>query len=532
MGRTGRPTTRAYEGMVATPHYLATVAGLRILQGGGNAVDAAVAANAVLTVVAPNQCSLGGDAFFLIWEPSERGLLALNGSGRAPAGATVEAVRDAGYSGMPPRGAWTVTVPGAVDAWATVLARCGTQTLAELLTPAIAYAERGFPVTPLLSAAIEESGELLRDHAAAAEQFMPGGRVPHPGDRLVQADLARSLRLIAESGPEVFYRGPIAEAIVRTVRAAGGVLTLDDLAEHRSTWVKPLSTTYRGVELVELPPNTQGVTALQMANILEGFEVDDAAWQSGDLLHLMIEAKKLAYTDRDRYIGDPELVSVPIDRLLDKEYAKELRGRIDRARASPSRTSARDNDTVYLCVVDREGRVVSLIQSIFQSFGSGLVVEGTGIVLHNRGASFTLDPASPNCLAPRKRPMHTLIPAMLLRNGQPWVVFGSMGGHGQPQIQLQLLVNLVDFELDPQAAIERPRWLSRSEPGESAETIYLEEGVAESAARELGRRGHRVRWVDRWDSLLGHAQMIRIDNERGVLEGGADPRAEGCALGW
>jgi gamma-glutamyltranspeptidase/glutathione hydrolase len=518
--------------MVATPHYLATVAGLRVLQEGGNAVDAAVSANAVLTVVYPNQCSLGGDAFFLLWEPRERRLLALNGSGRAPARATVEAVRHAGHSTMPLRGAWSVTVPGTVDAWATVLARCGSRTLADLLAPAIEYAERGFPVTPLLSRAIEDATDLLRARPAAAQQFLPGGRPPRPGELLVQADLARSLRMIAESGPEAFYCGPIADAIVSTVREAGGVMSRDDLAEHRSSWVEPLSTTYRGVDLVELPPNTQGVTALQMANLLEGYEVTRGTWGNADLLHLMIEAKKLAFADRDRYVGDPDFVAVPVTRLLDKGYANELRCWIDPERARPTRTLTWDNDTVYLSVVDREGRAVSVIQSIFQSFGSGLVARGTGIVLHNRGASFVLDPSSPNCLAPRKRPMHTLIPAMLVRDGRPWVVFGSMGGHGQPQIQLQLLVNLIDFGLEPQAAIERPRWLSRLEPGDSEETVYLEPGFAAPEVTALERRGHRIRWVEQWDSTMGHAQMILIDDARGVLEGAADPRAEGCALGW
>lgn len=530
--RPGRPTTLATEGMVATPHYLASVAGLRVLQEGGNAVDAAVAANAVLTVVYPNQCSLGGDAFFLIWEPREQRLLALNGSGRAPAQATPDAVTAAGHATMPQRGAWAVTVPGAVDAWAAALARCGSRPLSDLLAPAIEYAERGFPVTPLLSEAIAEAEELLRGQAAAFRQFLPQGRAPRPGERLVQPDLARSLRLLAEYGPDAFYRGPIGEAIVATIQAAGGVMSLEDLAGHRSTWVEPISTIYRGLELVELPPNTHGVTALEMVNIIEGYEITELGWGSAELLHLMVETKKLAFADRDRYVGDPDFVQVPLDRLLDKRYAEELRRQIDPERALAARTVAWDNDTVYLCAVDREGRAVSLIQSIFQSFGSGLVAEGTGIVLHNRGASFTLDPASPNCLAPGKRPMHTLIPAMLLRDGLPWVVFGTMGGHGQPQIQLQLMTNLIDFSLEPQAAIEAPRWLSRLEPGDEVETLYLEPGFASAVGEELERRGHRVRWVERWDSLMGHAQMIRIDRERGLLEGAADPRAEGYALGW
>lgn len=530
--RTGRPTTFATEGMVATPHYLATVAGLRVLQSGGNAVDAAIAANAVLTVVYPNQCSIGGDAFFLIWEPRERKLLALNGSGRSPAAASVSAVREAGHRAMPQRGGWAVTVPGAVDAWATVLSRCGSWALADVLQPAITYAETGFPVTAQLAAAVEEHVGLLRLQTAAYRQFLPNGRPPVPGEVLVQPDLARSLRLLAEHGPDAFYRGPIAEAIAETVQAAGGVLTVDDLAEHRSTWVEPLVSTYRGVELVELPPNTHGVTAIEMANILEGFPVAELGFGSADLLHVMVEAKKLAFADRDRYVGDPDVVEVPVDRLTDKGYAASLRERIDPRRAMVTTTVSWDNDTVYLCAVDRDGRAVSLIQSIFQGFGSGLVAHGTGIVLHNRGACFTLEEASPNVLAPRKRPLHTLIPAMLCRDGLPWVVFGTMGGHGQPQIQLQLLADIVDFGFEPQTAIEAPRWLSRLEPGDEVETLYLEPGFAPAVAEELRQRGHRVRSVDQWDSLMGHAQLIRFDREHGVLAGAADPRAEGCALGW
>lgn len=530
----GRPSTLAVEGMVATPHYLASVAGLRTLQAGGNAVDAAIAANAVLTVVYPHMCALGGDAFFLIWDPSESCLHALNGSGRAPAAASIEALAAAGHTTMPQRGALAVTVPGTVHAWETVLDRFGTFGLGDLLQPAIAYAERGFPVSPGLSRAIEQAKPLLEQQAAAARQFLPGGRVPAPGDILRQPDLAAALRLIAGRGADAFYAGAIGESIVAALRAHGGLMSMDDLAAHRSDWVEPLRTTYRGVELVELPPNTQGVTALQMANIMEGFDVPALGWGSAALIHRCVEAKKLAFADRDRYVTDPERADVPVNRLISKAYAAELRQRIDPERAWVEGSEAPGGgDTVYLCTVDRSGMAVSLIQSIFQGFGCGLVAEGTGIVLNNRGASFTLDPAAANRLEPRKRPLHTLIPAMLLRDGRPWVVMGTMGGHGQAQTHLQLLLNLVDFGMEPQAAVEAPRWVSgRGTPDDPPHVLYLEPGLGADTVTALRRLGHDARTSEPQSSLMGHAQMIEIDRERGILRGGADPRADGYALGW
>ena len=525
----GRPTTLATEGMIATPHYLATLAGLRVLQDGGNAVDAAIAANAVLAVVYPHMCGIGGDAFFLIWEPRERQLFALNGSGRAPQALSAETLRSRGFRLVPPKGPWGVTVPGAVDAWVTVLERCGTRPLGELLQPAIGYAERGFPVSRQLAAAIAQEEQVFRGQPAAVAQFLPEGRPPQPGTILRQPALAATLRLIAERGPEAFYRGPIAEEIAAVIQAHGGAMTVDDLVAHRSDWVEPLRTTYRDVEVVELPPNTQGVTALELFNIVEGFPVAELGWGTPDLLHRFLEAKKLAFTDRDRYLGDPAFVAVPVERLLDKSYAAELRARIDPERAAIPPAPNWESDTIALCVVDRQGRAVSLIQSLYNSFGSGLVA--AGMVLHNRGACFVLDERSPNVLAPGKRPLHTLIPGMLLRAGRPWVVFGTMGGHSQPLIHLQLVTGIVDFGFEPQEAIEAPRWVSRHEPGEGHETVYLEPVLSERAGAELTRRGHRVEATEPWSSLMGHAHLIVI-GEDGVLRGASDPRAEGCALGW
>ncbi len=531
----GRPTTLGTRGIVATPHYLASAAGLRVLQGGGNAVDAAIAANAALTVVYPHMCSVGGDAFFLIWDPKSARLHALNGSGRSPAAATIEALRDRGLSEMPQRGALAVTVPGAVDAWATVLERFGSWPLADVLRPAIEYAEQGFPVTPKLSAAIDAACDLFARQIAATRQFLPAGQPPRPREVLRLPDLARSLRLIGEQGRDALYHGPIGEAIVATIQAEGGLMTMDDLAAHRSDWVEPLTTTYRGVELVELPPNTQGVTAIEMANIVDGFDVPALGHNSAALIHRCVEAKKLAFADRDRYVSDPDFVDVPLERLTSKAYAAELRERIDPERMAerfPDRPG--EGDTIYLCVVDRDGLAVSLIQSLFNGFGCGLVAEGTGIVLQNRGSSFTLNPEAANRLEPRKRPLHTLIPAMLLRDGLPWVVFGTMGGHGQAQTHLQLLCNLVDFGMEPQEAIDAPRWVSgRGVPGDPPHVLRVEPGVGPEVIERLRAMGHDARPTEEpWSSLMGHAQMIQIDRERGVLMGAADPRADAWAAAW
>lgn len=531
---TGRPTTLATEGMVATPHYLASVAGLRALQAGGNAVDAAIAANAVLTVVYPHMCALGGDAFFLVWEPREGRLHALNGSGRSPKGASIEAYRAAGEATMPQRGALAATVPGAVHAWETVLERFGTRGFSDLLQPAISYAERGFPVSPILSRGIATYQVMLEQQPAAARQFLPDGQPPRPGDILRQPELAASLRLLAGRGASALYAGALGEAIVATLQAGGSSMTMDDLAAHRSDWVEPLSTDYRGTTLVELPPNTQGVTAIEMVNIAEGYPVADLGRNSAAQIHRFVEGKKLAFIDRERYVSDPAFVDVPVDRLISKEYAAAQREQIDPKRAQNDPVDPpRGGDTIYLCVVDRDGLCVSLIQSIFNGFGSGLVAEGTGIVIHNRGASFSLEEGDANRLEPGKRPMHTLIPAMLLRDGLPWVVFGTMGAHGQAQTHLQLVSNLIDFELGPQAAIESPRWVSgRGVPGDPLNVLYLEPGIAPEVVEQLRAMGHEVRVSEAWSSLLGHAHMIQIDRERGVLGGASDPRSDGAALGW
>ncbi len=530
----GRPTTLATGGMVASPHYLATMAGVQVLKEGGNAMDAAIATNAVLTVVYPHMCAIGGDAFMMIWDPKAERLVGLNGAGRSGSAASIDALNSLGLSAMPERGAQVVTVPGAVHAWQTAHARFGSRPFGALFDQAIRYADGGFPLSPSVSASITASRALLERQAAAARQFMPGGSPPKPGDLMRFPDLASSFRLIAEQGASALYGGELGRAISATIKAEGGLVSEEDIAQHESVWVDPLSTTYRGHELFELPPPTQGIVSLQLANMAEGFDMLSLGRNSAEQIHLLVEAKKLAFSDRDHYVTDPTFGDIPVDRLISKEYGEAQRAKIDPKRAAnddPDRPGL--GDTIYLCVVDRDGLCVSLIQSIFNGFGSGLVAEGTGILLHNRGASFTLDTSAANRLEPGKQPMHTLIPSMLLRDGSPEVVLGTMGAHGQAQTHIQLLCNLVDFELEPQAAIESPRWVSgRGVAGDPPHVLYLEEPIGSDVKETLRSMGHEARMIQPFSSLLGHAHMIRIDRERGVLMGASDPRSDGAALGW
>jgi len=520
--------------MVATPHYLASMAGVQVLKDGGNALDAAIAANAVLTVVYPHMCSVGGDAFMQIWDPREKRLFGLNGAGRSAGKASIEALQGLGLQSMPERGAHAVTVPGAVHAWYSAHQRFGSKSFGSLFEHAITYADRGFPVSPNLSRSIALSRPLLERQKAALNQYVPNGVLPQAGDILRLPDLATSLRMIAEQGASAFYGGPIGRAIAATIQAEGGFLCEEDIAGHETRWVNPLSTSYRGRDLFELPPPTQGVIALELANIAEGFDIKNLGLNTAEQIHVLVEAKKLAFVDRDRYVTDPDHLDASIDHLTSKSYADELRKRIDPRRAfneEPDRAGL--GDTIYLCAVDRDGMCVSLIESLFQGFGSGLVAEGTGIVLHNRGAGFLLDPEAANRLGPGKQPMHTLIPGMLMKDGEPDVVIGTMGGHAQAQIHLQLLCNLVDFELEPQAAIESPRWVAgRGLPGDPAHVLNLEEPIGSDVAEQLRAMGHDARLTQPFSSLMGHAHMIRVDQERGVLMGGSDPRSDGAALGW
>jgi gamma-glutamyltranspeptidase/glutathione hydrolase len=514
-------------GMVATSQPLAAFAGAEMLRRGGNAVDAAIAATAVLAVVEPYNTGLGGDCFLLLWNAAERRLYALNGSGRAPRAATIDAYASRGLRTMPMQGILAVTVPGALDAWETALARFGTRSLADVLAPAIAYAEEGFAVSEVIATEWAFAAALLQDDEGR-RVYAPQGTPPRLGDVVRLPDLARTLRAVATGGAGVLYRGEIAARIAAFASRAGGLLTSDDLTAHRSQWVEPIATRYRGHELCEMPPNSQGVAALLALNILERFDVSGAA--STTAVHLAIEAVKVAYADRDR-IADPDHAPAPIAELLSREYAAARAALVRADRASPvtARGASRRGDTVYVAVADRAGNVVSLLNSLYFPFGSGLVVDGTGIVLQNRGFAFSLDPAHANALAPGKRPFHTLAPAMLFKDGAPLVAFGVMGGNLQAQAHVQVVSSLVDHGDNVQEALDRPRFHVLDDG-----SVALETACGERLARELAARGHVVR--DELAAIpyggFGGGQAIMIDAETSTYWGGSDSRKDGCAVGF
>jgi gamma-glutamyltranspeptidase/glutathione hydrolase len=520
----GRSTAYAENGMAATSHPLATVVALDVLRAGGNAVDAAIAAVAVQCVVDPAMTGIGGDCFVLL-APAEGGVVALNGSGRAPAAATAERLRELGVRELEGT-VHSVTVPGAVDAWARLLERHGTRELAELLRPAIRCAEEGFLVTPRVAYDWARDGERLRQSSAGATMYLRHDRAPGAGEKVRLPALARTLRRIATDGPGAFYHGELAERMVAYLNSAGGLHTPADFAGATAEFVTPIRTAYRGLEVYECPPNGQGVIALLLLNILEGFELGGLEPNGAARLHLETEAARLAYRDRNACLADPAAVDVPVGRLLDKTYAAQLRSLIDSERALdelPPPLLPEHRDTVYLTVVDRARNVVSFINSVFDSFGSGLVCPDTGVLFHNRGKSFALDPAHPNVIAPGKRPMHTIIPALAFEGGRPTIAFGVMGGHYQPVGHAHVLANLVDFGLDPQAALDAPRAFAQD--GE----LRLERGIPRATAEALGRLGHRVVAAGK---PLGGGQMIVVDHARGLLIGGSDPRKDGLALGY
>jgi gamma-glutamyltranspeptidase len=547
----------ASRGMVACAHYLATQAGVQILTQGGNAIDAAIAANATMTVVYPSTCSAGGDVFMLIWDEKSRKLYALNGSGRAPQGMTPELFAAQGFEQIPERGPLSINVPGAVDGWFEALERFGTLAAETIFAPAIAYAEEGVPVTSKLSGWLNQAAlPVLKRWESSASVYLPNNRPPRTGDVFRQPDLAYTYRMLAKEGRDAFYRGSIAREMTDYIQQSGGVLSIEDMQKHHSDWVEPISTNYRGYDVFEFPPNSQGLTALEMLNIIEGYNLKSLGYQTPEYLHILLEAKKLAFADRDQYISDPDFVDVPVERLVSKEYAELQRARINPQRAASSVSAGleKDGDTMYLCVADGEGNVVSLIQSLYFGFGSGVVGGDTGVMLHNRGSYFSLDPRHVNYLQPGKRTMHTLAPAMVLRDGTPYMAIGTMGGDAQPQIHVQLLSAMLDFGLNIQQAIAAPRWRSgriRLNPlsgkqdiiqGQRGVDEHLERNIAEVVMMEnrfregvpllLDMLGHRTNIVGPWDDRMGHAQAIQINSTGNYFEGAADPRCDGLALGW
>jgi len=521
-GRT-RSAVRAMNGMVATSQPLASAAGLRVLQHGGNAIDAAVAAAAVLCVVEPMMVSPGGDLFALVWDAKKKELKALNASGRAPQAASIDALKKLGITKTPQHGIHTVTVPGAVDGWAKLLERYGTMKLPQVLQPAIEYAERGFSVTDVIAADWDNAVQ-YKGNADFAATFLPNGKPLAPGEIFTNKNLAETLKKIAAGGRDVFYKGEIAQKIVKFAQSQGGLHTAEDFANHTSNWLDPISTVYRGHTVYELPPNNQGLAVLEMLNILEGYDVKSLGHNSAEYLHLLVEAKKLAYADRAWHIADPVFYKAPLDKLLSKDYAAELRKKIDANKAAGEIPGPRGGeDTVYLTVVDKDHNAVSFIQSIFSAFGSGLVAGDTGIVLHNRGAGFSFDPNHPNKLEGGKRPFHTLIPAMVFKDGQPWLTFGLMGGDMQAQGHAQVLLNLIDFGMDVQQAGEQARFRD-FESG-----LALESAIGVDVRKALEAKGHHLTIAP---GMFGGYQAIMIDPKSGALFGGSDPRKDGCAIGW
>jgi gamma-glutamyltranspeptidase / glutathione hydrolase len=532
-----RSAVTARHGMAATSQPLATATAVRVLQQGGNAVDAAIAANAVLGVVEPMSCGLGGDLFAIVWDAKTKKLYGLNASGRSPARADLAFFQAKGLDEIPTYGPLSWSVPGCVDGWDELRRKFGTRSWPELLAPAIQYAEEGFAVTEIIADDWRASAPVLAGVPTSAACYLPGGLAPAPGDVFRNPGLARSLRAIASGGRDAYYKGPLAEAIVRYSDSVGGLFALADFTEHRSTWVEPVSTNYRGYDVWELPPNGQGIAVLQMLNLLEPYDLKSMGPQSAQMLHLMIEAKKLAYEDRAKYYADMDKESVPVAELISKSYAAKRGKEIspDRASDHPTAGEPLQSDTIYMTVVDGDFNCVSLIQSNFHGFGSRHVPGDLGFALQNRGTSFSLDPSRANRLEPRKRPFHTIIPAFITRDGKPWVTFGLMGGDMQAQGHVQVVCDLIDFGMDVQQAGDAPRFrhLGSSEPtGQPARgggSVAVESGIGPDVRRALEAKGHRL--VESPGGYGGY-QAIRIDLERGVLIGGSDPRKDGCAMGY
>jgi gamma-glutamyltranspeptidase/glutathione hydrolase len=526
--------------MIATSQALASAAGLRVLQDGGNAIDAAVTAAGLLAVVEPSMTGIGGDLLALVWDPGTKTIHALDSTGRSAYAATPEEFASRGLDEMPGSGPLPVDVPGVVEGWSQLLERFGTISLSRALEPAIGYARDGFPVQEIIAADWNNSAERLARDPAAARTFLPDGRAPAAGEIFANPRLAGSLALIASGGRDAFYTGPIARAIVADMRARKGLLGERDFADHRADWVTPISTTYRGYQLFEMPPSTQGFVALEMLNILEGFDIEALGHNTADYLHAVTEAKKIAFADRAAHLADRDAMDGnALSMLLSKDYAAGRRKEIDMRRTGSYEPGALGSgpwapahrefmgidhgDTVYLTAADRQGHVISLIQSLFASFGAGIVAGDTGIALHNRGSGFTFALHHPNQIGPHKRPLHTLVPAMIMKDGRPWVSFGVMGGDNQAQAHAQVVMNLVDFGMNIQTAGEAARM--RHGDGE----LFLENAIGDEVRHALEARGHSTR---DGRGAMGGFQGIMIDPRSGVLMGGSDPRKDGLAIGW
>jgi gamma-glutamyltranspeptidase / glutathione hydrolase len=532
-----RSVVFARHGMVAAAHPLAVQIGVDVLRKGGSAVDAAVAVNAALGLMEPMSCGIGGDLFAIVWDAKTSHLYGLNASGRAPGALTADKVPQDADGTMPSSTPHSWTVPGAVDGWFELHGKFGRLPMADLLAPSIAAAKDGV-AAPQVIAAMWSGGERLhRAQPGFAAVYLPGGRAPREGEVFRNHALAATYEAIARDGRDAFYKGTVARDIVAFSKANGGFFSEEDFARHRSDWVEPVSTDYRGVQVFELPPNTQGIAALQMLNILEGFDLQAMGRDSPQFWHTMVEAKKLAYEDRARYIADPAFTRVPVEGLLAKDYARERARLIDPGRAAAryeaGQPALNRGDTTYLAVADGDGNMVSLIQSNYSGFGSGYAVDG--FALQNRGALFDLKPGRPNSLVPGKRPFHTIIPAFAMRDGRPWLAFGLMGGDMQAQGHAQVIVNMIDFGMNLQEAGDAARFYhsESSEPTGTVMTgggvLHLESGVPEEVRRELVKRGHRLAEAV---GLYGGYEAVARDPATGVLSGATESRKDGCAMGY
>ena len=539
-GQAHRSETVAVNGMVCASQPLAAQIGLDVLKNGGNAVDAAIATNAAMGLMEPTSCGIGGDLFAIVYDAKTKKLYGLNASGPAPKNATLKLFRDKKLEFIPERGPLSWSVPGCVEGWDQLRRKFGTRDFKDLLAPTIRYAEAGYPVTEVIAGYWKASEKLLAKDAGLRETFLTDGRAPKAGEVFKNPNLAKSLKLIAEKGRDGYYAGDIAKAIVKLSETEGGLFTMADFTEYRAEWLDPVKTNYRGYDVWELPPPGQGIAALQMLNLLEPHDIKAMGPHSAEYWHLLVEAKKLAFADRAKYYADPKFAEVPTETLISKKYAVERAKLIDPKRAGVG-VHAGDAlvgkaDTIYLTVVDKDRNCVSLIQSNYMGFGSGLSAPGTGFGLQNRGCLFSLDPKHANKLEPGKRPFHTIIPAMVTKDGAPFLTYGVMGGDMQPQGHVQVLVNLLDFGMGVQAAGDAPRidHVGSATPtgkpeAEKGGTLLAEAGIPDAVVKELEARGHAVK---RTRVNSGGYQGILIDPKAGVLRGGTESRKDGIAIGW
>ncbi|WP_112182032.1 MULTISPECIES: gamma-glutamyltransferase [Paraliobacillus] len=542
-----RPTTMGMNGMVTTPHYLASQAAIATLQKGGNAVEAAITAASVLSVVYPHMNGLGGDNFWLIYNAKTGVTKGLNASGKSSENATIEWYKEKGHDRIPSRGYEAAnTVPGALSGWDEVYTYAKNEMgselkWSELLQDSIDYAEKGFPVTPSqekwtrtnIDSTQQENRYLQRFNGFRKTYLKESKDIYQAGEVFKQPDLAKTLKAIADEGVSAFYQGKIADKIVADMKKNRGLLSKDDLANHRAVWVHPIETDYRGFKAINLPPNTQGLASLMILNTLNQIDFSKVKEGEDQYIHYIVEATKKAFEARDQYVTDPAYMEAPIEQLLSKEYGEEIaRGIVEEEKAKELASLDPKGDTVWFGIVDSDGNAVSIIQSIYHDFGSGIIPEGTGVLLQNRGSFFNLDENHIHGLAPNKRPFHTLNPAMLLKNNKPHLVYGTMGGEGQPQTQAALVTRIVDYQFDLQQAIEAPRWLYGRTWGEESNSLKVEKRLSEKTIAALRQKGHDIEMVPPFSDVMGHAGAILVNQKNHVKFGAADPRGDGAALGY